>query len=299
VIGVSHDNRLEDAAEHRRLLFSIAYRMLGSAADADDMVQETFLRYARAPATEVDSPRAYLVTVVTRLCIDHQRSAWTRHRDTSLPEPVPTAALLDPLDPAERAQSLSIAFLLLLRTLTPVERAVFLLRDVLDVDYAEIAAIVGRSEDNCRQITRRARQHVAAARPRFEATRAEAAALAERFSALCRAGDRTGLTTLLAEDVTFIVDAGAAGLTYGKARAIDRPMHGAEAVARFLVGVQRQAPVSMDHRVADVNGQPGLLVYQDDALHALLSLDVRDGRVRQIYLIGDPEKLGRLRAAER
>lgn len=297
MVGVDRHDRLEDAAEHRRLLFSIAYRMLGSAADADDMVQETFLRYARAAATEVDSPRAYLVTTVTRLCIDHQRSAWTRHRDTSLPEPVPTADLLDPLDPAERAQSLSIAFLLLLRALTPVERAVFLLRDVFDLDYAEIAVIVEKSEDNCRQITRRARQHVAAARPRFEATRAEATAIAERFSALCRSGDRAGLMTLLAHDVTFIVDG--AGLTYGKARAIERPMQGAEAVARFLVSVQRQAPASMRHRIADVNGQPTLLVHADGALHALLSLDIGDDRVRQIYLIGDPEKLGRLSAAER
>jgi RNA polymerase sigma-70 factor (ECF subfamily) len=279
----------------RPLLFSLAYRMLGRVTEAEDVVQEAFLRYhrARSAGTEVDAPKAYLVTVTTRLAIDELRSARAGREayvGTWLPEPLLTDPGADPTHAVEVDESLSLAVLVVLETLNPVERAVFLLREVFDHGYDEIAAIVERSEDNCRQIAARARRHVADRRPRFEVRPAQRADLAERLLAACLTGDEAGLVRYLAEDVAFHGDGG------GKAPAIRQPVHGAERVARFLVGLGRQAgPMGVTGAVVGVNGQAGLLFRdRSGALVNVIGLDVVDGRVAALRSVINPDKLGHL-----
>ena len=225
----------DPVAELRPLLFSIAYRMLGSASDAEDIVQEAFLRFHRetGAGTEVESPKSYLSAVTTRLCIDHLRSARVRRESyvgTWLPEPLLTEETSDAERHAETADSLSMGFLVLLESLTPVERAVFLLREVFEYDYDEIASVVGKNEENCRQIAVRARRQVQAGRPRFEASKAERDELGRRFFAAAAEGDVEGLVSMLAADVVAYADGG------GKAFAFPRPVHGREKVARLLPG---------------------------------------------------------------
>jgi RNA polymerase sigma-70 factor (ECF subfamily) len=291
-------NRVELFNQHRPLLLSIAYRMLGSVADAEDMVQEAYLRWQGAAGEEISEPRAYLATVVTRLCVDHLKSARSRHelpQSTALPELVGTEDG-DPFASATMADSLAIAFLVVLQTLRPVERAVFLLHDVFDFDHAAIAAAVGKSEQACRQILRRAKRRISERRPPLPGPRAEVAALTERFLAAGRAGDAAGLLALLAEDVTFIADGGPGAASYGRARAIARPLHGAQTVARFLLAVQRQAPVEVQYQIADVNGRPAIVTYRDGRVFSVVSLDIAEHRVRTIYVVSDPEKLASLGA---
>src|SRR5215211_4568218 len=225
--------------ELRPLLFSIAYRMVGSASEAEDLVQEAFLRLRRAVAggVEVASPKAYLSAVTTRLAIDHLRSARVqreRYVGAWLPEPLLTGQEPDPAGHAETADSLSLAFLALLERLSPVQRAVFLLHEVFGYGYAEIAGILDKSEDNCRQIAARARRHIEAGRLRFEASRRQRDELARRFLAAITEGDTEGLVGLLAADAVLYGDGG------GKAPALAAPVHGAERVARFLAGLARR-----------------------------------------------------------
>jgi RNA polymerase sigma-70 factor, ECF subfamily len=264
---------------HRPLLFSIAYRMLGSVMDAEDVVQEAYLRWQRAPEAEVRSPRAYLSAVVTRLCIDQLRSAKARREayvGPWLPEPLPTESVA--ID-----ESLSMAFLVLLESLNPTERAVFLLREVFDYDYSEISRLVGKSEENCRQIARRARQSVAARRPRFESSPEQEERMMGSFLEACFRGDMVGL---LSEDVTLWSDGG------GKTRAALNPIHGADKVARFLFGILRKAPPGFVVRRAQVNGRPGLIGYlEDGSPHSVVTFDVAEGCIRAIRLVVNPEKL--------
>src|SRR5215204_705634 len=225
--------------ELRPLLFSIAYQMVGRVSEAEDLVQEAFLRFHRALAggTEVASPKAYLSAVTTRLAIDHLRSARTRREQYVgdwLPEPLVTGEAADPAAHAETADSLSLAFLVLLERLSPVQRAVFLLHEVFGYPYAEIAGLVGRSEDTCRQVAARARRHVEAGRPRFEASRRQREELARRFFAAIDQGDTEGLVGMLATDAVLHGDGG------GKAPALAAPVHGAERIARFLTGLARR-----------------------------------------------------------
>jgi RNA polymerase sigma-70 factor, ECF subfamily len=234
---------------HRPLLFSIAYRMLGSVMDAEDVVQEAFLRWQRAPRAEVRSPKAYLSAVVTRLCIDQLRSARKRREEYVgpwLPEPLPTEP-----DTAAIDESLSMAFLILLESLNPTERAVFLLREVFD--YEEISRLVGKSEANCRQIARRARDSIAARRPRFESSPEQEERLLGSFLEASLDGDMESLVSVLSEDVTLWSDGG------GKTRAALNPIHGANRVSRFLFGILRQAPPGLVVRRARVNGRPGII----------------------------------------
>jgi RNA polymerase sigma-70 factor (ECF subfamily) len=222
-------------AELRPLLFSIAYRMLGSASEAEDIVQEAFLRYHRetAAGVEVDSPKSYLSAITTRLCIDHLRSARVRRESyvgTWLPEPLLTDEEADVARHAETADSLSMGFLVLLESLTPVERAVFLLREVFEYEYDEIASVVGKSEENCRQIAVRARRHVQAGRPRFEASKAQREELANRFFQAVVDGDVEELVGMLAADVVAYADGG------GRATAFPRPVHGRDKVLRLMGG---------------------------------------------------------------
>jgi RNA polymerase sigma-70 factor (ECF subfamily) len=280
--------RIEDFERHRSLLFSIAYRMLGSVADAEDVVQEAYLRWQQAPEAEVRSPRSYLSAVVTRLSIDWLRSARARREEYVgpwLPEPLVSeraeeVAVLD-----ELSESLSIAFLVVLESLNPVERAVFLLREVFDYDYEEISRILGKSEDNCRQIAHRARQSVAARRPRFERSPEQEERLSRQFLEACMSGDMEGLISLLSEDVTLWSDGG------GKVAAAPYPIYGPERVARFLLGVLRTVPPAFSARPAQVNGPPGVVGYVDGSPTGVVALDVVDGRLHGVRIVVNPDKL--------
>jgi RNA polymerase sigma-70 factor (ECF subfamily) len=286
------DARLKTFNEHRDLLFSIAYRMLGSVADAEDLVQETFLRWQEAESTPVRSPRAFLSTVITRLCINHLRSARARREQYVgpwLPEPLLTAPALDRDSDVRIAESLSMAFLVLLESLTPGERCVLLLRDVFDYDFAEIAQIVDKSEVNCRQMLRRARQHVAARRPRFDPSPAERAQLTEKFLKASVEGDLQGLIALLAEDAALWSDGG------GKASAALRPIRGVDRVVRFIAGsIRKFVPAERVFQPAEINGQPGIISYVDRRPISVLVLDLADDRIQTIYVITNPEKLAGL-----
>ena len=283
--------------ELQPLMFSIAYRMLGSATEAEDIVQEAFLRFHKETSggTEVNSAKAYLSAVTTRLSIDHLRSARVRRESyvgTWLPEPLLTQEDDDVTRHAETADSLSMGFLVLLESLTPVERAVFLLHDVFEYDFAEISGIVGKSEDNCRQISVRARRRIQEGKPRFEASRAQKEELARRFFEAARDGDLDGLLSMLAGDAVAYGDGG------GKAPALAHPIHGRENVAGLLMGArsagQRRGVVGM--RLVEINGQPGaLFVDHEDRPVAAVSLDIADGLVQTIRAVANPDKLQHLR----
>ena len=283
-------SRLRTVDELRPYLFSIAYRMVGSVAEAEDLVQEAYLRYHEA-AVEAESPKAYLAAVTTRLAIDHLRSARVR-RETYpgewLPEPLVEDA---PARHAETADSLSLAFLHLLEKLSPVERAVFLLREVFDYPYDEVAAIVGKSEDNARQILARARRHVQDGRRRFEVSREQRDEVARRFLAAWEEGDTDGLVELLAADATVYGDGG------GKAPSVREPLVGAERVARALVGWGRQAAErGFRHRPAVVNGEPGLVFHDGDGRAVWVAeLEIDEGVVLAVRSILNPDKLRHVR----
>jgi RNA polymerase sigma-70 factor (ECF subfamily) len=291
----THDLPAELYRELRPLVFSIAYRMTGSVGDAEDIVQETMLRIHRElrAATEIAAPKAFASAIATRLSIDHLRLARVR-RETYvgpwLPEPLVADESVDVAGAAELADSLSMAFLLLLERLGPVERAVFLLREVFEYDYGEIAGIVHRSEDNCRQIAVRARRRVEAERPRFETDAAARDALAERFFAAAHEGDLDGLVEMLAADAVFTGDGG------GKATAFPRPIDGRERVAKLVAGIVRKAlAAGVRFEPAHVNGQPGALVRDPDgALINTMALDIADGVVVGIKSVINPEKLAHL-----
>jgi RNA polymerase sigma-70 factor (ECF subfamily) len=288
----------ESYTELRPLMFSIAYCMVGSASEAEDIAQEAFLRFYRetTEGTEVEQPKAYLSAVTTRLSIDHLRSARVRREryvGTWLPEPLVTETEPDAARHAETADSLSMGFLVLLEHLTPVERAVFLLREVFAYEYDEIAEVVGKSEDNCRQIAVRARRHVQDGKPRFEASRERREELARRFFEAVGAGNQEALLGLLAADVVAYAFGG------GKVVAFPRPVHGRDKVARLLLGRtasgERAGVASM--RRAEINGQPGALFLDATGKPVVaVSLDIADGQVQTLHAVSKPDKLRHLRA---
>lgn len=284
-----------DHEELRPLLMSIAYRMIGSVTEAEDLVQDAFLRFHRSVAAGevIESPKAYLSAIVTRLAIDHLRSARVRREQYVgpwLPEPLLTAEAPDPAEHAEVADSLSMAFLILLESLSPVERAVFLLHEVFGFAYDEVARVVHKTEDNCRQIAARARRHVEARKPRFEVSDAQRNELARRFFAAVGEGNLNGLMELLATDVTIMGDGG------GKAPAIRQPLQGRQHVAQFLVALAREfRTVDVRLRLAEINGQPGAITSDKDGnIINVFSLDITDGRVQTIRAILNPDKLRHL-----
>lgn len=282
-------NRTEIFDRHRSLLFSIAYRMLGSVMEAEDIVQESFLRWERADGSEVRSPRAYLSAVATRLCMDHLRSARMRREQYVgpwLPEPLPTGTESDVAETSMLDESLSIAFLVLLESLSPVERAVFLLREVFDYDYPEVSHIVGKSEANCRQISHRAREAVAARRPRFEASHGQEENLTRRFIEACAAGDMEGLLGVLSEDITLWSDGG------GRVRAALNPIQGSDRVSRFLFGILGKASPSIVIQQTSINGRPGIVGYMDENPMSVVTLDIAEERIQGIHIVVNPEKLG-------
>jgi RNA polymerase sigma-70 factor (ECF subfamily) len=284
--------RAGEFEELRPLLFSIAYRILGSVSEAEDAVQETWLRYEASPTTPT-SAKAFLSAVVTRISIDVLRSARVRREEYVgqwLPEPLLTDPYGDPERSAELADSVSMAALVLLERLSPLERAVFVLREVFGFSFPEVASAVGRSEAACRQLAVRARRHVDAGRPRFEADRSERDKLAARFFDAIREGDVGGLQELLAADVQLVGDSG------GKAPALARSIVGAERVARVLASILPwlvRIDVTLEPR--EVNGQPGTIFRdRDNKVLFTWTLDVLDGQIQTIRSVSNPEKLGHL-----
>jgi RNA polymerase sigma-70 factor, ECF subfamily len=275
----------------RPLLFSIAYRMVGSVSDAEDLVQEAFLRLHREEqeGADIESAKAFLTTVVTRLSIDHLRSARVRREEYVgewLPEPLLVDADPGPADQAEMSDTLSLAFLVLLESLSPLERAVFLLHDVFGYSYSEIAQVVEKSEDNCRQIALRARRAVDARRPRFDPSEDERRRVAERFFAAL-SGEASDIAAVLAEDVVMHGDGG------GKVPAIARPAQGAERVSRMWANWAKQGMrVGGKIELATVNGQPGgILRTGTGEVISVMSLDIVDGKVKEIRNVLNPDKL--------
>ena len=284
--------RAEEFEELRPLLFSIGYRILGSVSEAEDAVQETWLRYAASPAQPA-SAKAFLSAVVTRVSIDVLRSARVRREEYAgpwFPEPLLTDPYQDPERSAELADSVSMAALLLLERLTPLERAVFVLREVFGFGFDEIASAVGRSEAACRQLAVRARRHVDAGRPRFKADRRERDELAARFFGALREGDVDSLRELLAADASLVGDAG------GKAPALARSIIGAEKVARVLASVFPwlvRIDVTMEPH--EVNGQPGAIFRdRDNKVLLTMTLDILDRQIQTIRSVSNPDKLGHM-----
>ncbi len=282
-------------AELRPLMISIAYRMLGSVAEAEDVVQEAFIRLQRAAedGTAVESPKAYLATVTTRLSIDQLRSARVRREayvGPWLPEPLVTSTEPDVAEHAEMSDSLSMAFLVLLESLSPTERAVFLLREVFGYEYAEIAQILDKSEANCRQIFVRARRAIDAGKPRFEASRAEQEELGRRFFAAVEQGDLDGLVDLLAADAVWHADGG------GKATAASRPVYGREHIGKLVRNLLAQgARVGATLRQVEVNGQPGAMSLDAEGrIVSVMVAEVADGAVQSVRAVVNPDKLRHL-----
>ena len=276
----------------RPLVFSIALRMVGSAGEAEDLVQEAYLRLHREG--DVRAPKAFLTTVVTRLAIDHLRSARVRRETYTgdwLPEPLVSAPGTD--EQVEHDETVSIAFLVLLERLEPVERAVYVLHELLGFSHDEIAPVVGKSVANCRQILRRAKQHVDAGRPRFEPSRERREALLARFLAAVRGGDVEGLVGLLAADAVHVADGG------GKVRATIVPILGGDKVARLWAAFgRRPEAAAVDLVPVDVNGQPGVAaVGPDGELVTVITVDVADDRVQRVWAVLNPDKLAFAAAA--
>ena len=289
----------ESFEEYRTYLFAIAYRMLGSAMDAEDMVQETYLRYQATPSetqASIVSLKAYLTTIITRLCVNQLQSARSRREQYVgpwLPEPISTdraSDVADSADPEERVElyeSLSLAFLVLLEELHPIERAVFLLRDVFDYEYAEIAGVLGKSEAACRQAFSRAKKHLAEHRPRFTPSPQTQREMLSSFIQAVQGGDMHGLMTMLADDVTLWADGA------GKIRgAATRPIAGREAVARFSVSSLRFLPEGYTSEFAEVNGQPSVIIRAGGHVISVITIEVVGQRIRAVRVIANPDKLG-------
>jgi RNA polymerase sigma-70 factor, ECF subfamily len=274
---------------HRRALTGLAYRMLGSRAEAEDVVQDAYLRWHAADRDAVAEPRRYLGTIVTRLCLDRMKSARARREvyvGQWLPEPV-VDETLDANAAGDLAHDLSVALMLVLERLSPLERASFLLHDVFGLDFAEVARTLQRGEAACRQLAVRARVHIEDARPRFPASREQGTRLAAAFAVAAQNGDVGSLTKLLAEDAVLYSDGG------GKRAAALNPIYGADKILRFLAGITRKNPAlsSMQARPATVNGLAGLVLREDDGAIDTLAFEHDGRRIVAIYVVRNPEKL--------
>ncbi len=279
---------------NRALLVGVAYRVLGSVSDAEDVVQDAWLRWSRVEPDKVDDPRAFLVTIATRLAIDRLRRRKSRKESragTWLPEPMVTAS--DPAERAQLAESLSMGLLLVLETLSPLERAVFVLREAFGYEFADIAEVVGRQEPAVRQLAHRARRHVAQRRPRYAVDTATQRRVTERFLAATADGDIEALVDVLSPQVVLIADGG------GKVRAPLLPVVGAERVIRFLMAAAGRSVDGQQAGIVELNGSPGIVVTVDGEPVAALSIEIWADHVTAIHLVGDPDKLHSLAAARR
>ncbi len=274
---------------HRNLLFTVAYEMLGSAADAEDVLQETWLRWVKVDLVQVRDHRAYLVRITTRRSLDRLRSMNRRKEDYVgpwLPEPLLTAP--DVAEDVELAESVSMALMIVLETLSPVERAVFVLREAFGISYDEIADAVGKNPATVRQIAHRAREHVDARRPRQEVAPDQARAVLESFRRAFETSDLQGLLDVLAPDVVLISDGG------GIKQAAPRPITGADKVARFIVGGPGKAQVTLTGVPTLVNGNPAIVLHVDGEIDGVLAARVEDGRITGLYFVRNPQKLTRV-----
>lgn len=294
--GGTEKDRERDAVfeRHRARAFGVAYRILGSASDAEDVVQEAWLRWQGADRSGILNPEAWLVTTVARLGIDQLRAARSR-RETYvgpwLPEPIISAALETEPTPEERlslADDISMALLHVLERLAPEERAAFLLHDAFDYDYGELSALLGKSEAACRQTVSRARKRVQDAHPRFDTSKREHLRLSNAFSAAISTANPQALIDCLSEDVVFYSDGG------GKALAALNPLYGPDRVTRFLMGILKKRPENFSVEPATVNGLPGFIMHDDEGVHSALSFGVTDGRISALYMIRNPDKLARI-----
>jgi RNA polymerase sigma-70 factor (ECF subfamily) len=286
-----HD--VENFEAHRRALMGLAYRMLGSCAEAEDVVQDAYLRWHAADRAAINAPRHYLGTVVTRLCLDRMKSAQARREvyvGQWLPEPVVDEAFDDD-SAGDLAHDISVALMLVLERLTPLERASFLLHDVFGLDFAEVARVLGRREASCRQLAARARDHIEAGRPRFATSREDGYRLAAAFQKAATSGDTAALQQILAEDVVLYSDGG------GKRAAALNPIYGADKVVRFFAGILRknEAFASAQTRPAVVNGLAGFVVREEDGAIDTLAFEHRGGRITAIYATRNPDKLQHVR----
>jgi RNA polymerase sigma-70 factor, ECF subfamily len=291
-------NSIQDEAAQifeplRRRLAGLAYRMLGSLAEAEDIVQEAYLRWHAVDRSTVDDPRAYLSRVVVRLCLDQLKSARVRRETyvgTWLPDPIIDEAALAPDTMSEFADDLSIALLLTLERLSPLERAAFLMHDVFELDFVEVANALDRSEAACRQLAARARAHVRQSRPRFTASSEDVARLTDAFHAAILAGDVPRLTQILAEDAALYTDGG------GKRTAALNPIRGRDKIIRFLIGLARKRalPVPKSVRRTRINRMPGFIILDSDGEVETLALDIRDGGIIAIYGVRNPDKLAHI-----
>ncbi len=275
--------------EHRPRLYGIAYRMLGTRADAEDMVQEAYLRWHRADVERLQSPEAWLVTATTRLCIDRLRAARTEREayvGPWLPEPITGTGPAPPADAhSELASDLSVAFLVVLERLAPEERAAFLLHEVFDSGYADIAGILGKSEATCRQIVHRARERVQQDRPRFKVSEEARSRLLERFLEALRTENKAALLSLFAADATWTSDGG------GRAKAALKVVRSAELVSRFTLGIWRRYLRNQTYRLVTINGQSGLVAFKGQQPSWVLTIDTDGVRILAAYAVVNPDKL--------
>ena len=274
--------------QYRPMLFSIAYRMMGTVSDAEDMLQETFLRWHQSKNAPIRSPKSYLATIITNLCLDQLRSARKRKEEYVgpwLPEPI----LYDDNSDIRMAETLSVGFLLLLETLSPAERAVFLLREVFEFEYLEIAKILKKTEENCRQMLTRARKKISQGKPRFDASKQEQQRLMQEFLRASTTGDLQTLLRILSEDAVLISDGG------GKVAAALNPIYGSDKVVRFILGILPKLPPGIKTIFASVNGTPGWINYLGTEPHSVIIPEFSDRGIRSIYIVSNPEKLQHLR----
>lgn len=279
---------MDDFQSYRPLLFSIAYRMTGSASEAEDIVQDGFLRYQAAPKDGIRSVKSYLTTIVTRLCLDHLKSARVQREQYIgpwLPEPALTVDEAPELRRVEQRETIASAFLVLLESLSPPERAVFLLREVFEYEYAEIAEMLGLSAANCRQIFHRAHAQVASRRPRFEPSQEAQRRLVERFVRACQLGDVAALTDMLAEDVVSWSDGG------GKVTTALNPIFGREKVLRLITGLLQKAPPDLRFAILPINGAPSMALFAGDRLLYVVTCAIADQRFHTFHLAVNPDKL--------
>jgi RNA polymerase sigma-70 factor, ECF subfamily len=288
--GPSH---VADFEPHRRALTGLAYRMLGSRAEAEDVVQDAYLRWHPVDRAAIDEPRRYLATVVTRLCLDRMKAARARREfyvGQWLPEPVVDEAFDDEV-PGDLAHDITLALMLVLERLSPLERASFLLHDVFGLDFAEVSRVLGRSEAACRQLGSRAREHIAAGRPRFPTSSEGGRRLAAAFHQAARSGDAQALAQMLSQDVVLYSDGG------GKRIAALNPIQGREKVLRFLDGVSRKSAgfATLEVRDATINGLPGFVLRGEDRAIDTIAFESHDDRITAIYVTRNPDKLRHVR----